>query len=326
MNSSSANTADCFNTLVEGKEVNTDMLREMKAYWSGLLVLYCIVNLSLAFLSCVGNALVILTVSVFSELHIVTNIGLANLATASFFHGSILHSFLFAVALNVLVDGCPLFQSSRSVVFFLSYVFLFNYIFNLCLVTAERLIGVVFPLRYHTIFPQERVIKLFAASWIASFLLSIPHSIDNSVAQSFGKATWILLIFFALTFLCYCNIRIFRIARRHRRQVMTQTEKLNQLTLSNQQRFRGAGTVFYVLVTLLVCFIPAVAIKFVLSSKDKGNLGTLAILRPWTSTIHVMYSGISPFVYFFRSRKLRRYSKKLLRKALSLMRHAVFSK
>lgn len=313
-------TAGCFSFSGDGTEVNANMLREMKAYSPGLLVLYCIVNISLGLLSCGGNALVVVTVLSFSELQIVTNIGLASLSTATFFQGSILHSFLFAIGLNVLVDGCPLFPSTTFTIFYYSHVFMYNYIFNLCFVTVERYIGVVFSLRYHTILSKQRVTKLFAASWLTSCLFGIPHAINSSVAQSFGKTTWIFTILFALSLSLYCNVKMCLISRRHRRQIMSQNEAIQQMSIGNQDRFRGAQTVFYVLVTLVACYVPALVIRCVQSVIDQDKLEKLALIRPWTSTFFVMYSGISPFVYFFRSRRLRRYSRKLIRKAILSMR------
>ena len=310
----------CFNSSGDGTEVNADMLRQMKAFSPYLVAFYCIVNMSLGLLSFVGNALVIATVVSFSELYTVTNIGLACLSTTTFFNGSILHSFLCAIGFSVLVNGCPVFQRNVYVVFYLSHVFLYNCIFNLCLVTAERYIGVVLSLRYHCLLPKQRVLKLFASSWIASFLLSILHSIDNSFWQSVAKATLTFTVFVALIFLFYCNVRIFRIAKRHERQICNRVEVIQHMSVVNQDRFRGARTVFYVLVTLLACYVPALVIRVLQTSMGKDELGTLTLLRPWTSTIYVMYSSISPFVYFFRSRRLRSYSRKLISKVLRLIR------
>ena len=325
MNDDNNNTSGCFNSSWKGTEVNANMLREMKAFSPGLLVLYCIFNASLGLLSCAGNALVVLTVLSFSELHIVTNIGLTSLSITTFFQGSILHSLLFAIGFSVLVNGCPPFQRTSFAMHYACHVFLYNFLFNLCLVTAERYIGVVFSLRYHTIIRKERVVKLFAASWIASFLFSIPHAIDSSAAQSFAKTTWVCIILFALSFSFYCNVKVYLISRRHKRQITTQNEVIQQMSIANQERFRGARTVLYVLVTLLACYVPALILQCLQSVMDKDKLGTLLLIRPWTSTFFVMYSGISPFVYFFRSRKLRSYTRKLLRKARRWMRQ-FFSK
>ena len=313
------NTADCF-FLGEKEttaEVTGEMLREMKNYSSALLIFYCFVNLSLGFLSCIGNVLVVLTVANFSELHIVSNLGLASLATVNFFHGLILHLFLFAVGVNVLVDGCAIFRSTRFAVFYFSYVFTYCSIINLCIVTAERYIGIVLSLRYHAILPKERFVKLVATAWVGSFLLSIPSAIDSFVFQTVGRVVWTVTFSFSLAFLFYCNVKMFAISRRHKRQVQTQAAAVQQMAAANQQgRFRGAGTAFYIALTLLACYVPAIATRIIKRFADEDTLRTLTHVKPWTSTAFVMYSGVSPFVYFFRSRRLRRYSKNLLRKAI----------
>ena len=154
-----------------------EVLHEMKNISPILLIFCCIVNLSLGLLSCIGNSLVALTVATFTELHIVSNIALASLATANLFHGSILHLFLLAVGLNVFVDGCPMFRSTRFVVLYFTSVFTYCSVLNLCIVTAERYIGVVLPLRYHAILPKDRFVKSVATASLASFLLSIPSAI-----------------------------------------------------------------------------------------------------------------------------------------------------
>ena len=318
---------DCYSFSADSQtrtEVTGDMLREMKAYSPSFLVVFCIINMSLGLLSFGGNALVVFTIAFFSELHqITTNIGLASLATTSFFHGTILNSFLFAVGFNTLVDGCPIFRSLRFAIFYLSYAFMFNSVFNLCIVTAERYIAVAFPLRYFSIFPKELMVKLVAAAWVGSFLCSIPHGIDSPASHTVGKVLWICTFSFTLIFTFYCNIKIFCISKRHKRQMKTQAEAVQQMAVRNQEDFRGSGTVFYIFVTLLVCYVPAIMTRYVKTLDetfaDEDKLETLSLIRPWTATFYVMYSALSPFVYFFRSKRLRKYSRKLLPKARRLI-------
>lgn len=316
-------TENCFFSQV-GQEVNRDMLSEMKAFSPGLLVAFSIVNLFLGVASFAGNALVILTIIFFSELRqITTNIGLASLATVSLFHGTILNSFLFAVGVNTLLDGCPIFRSTRFAVFYLSHTFIFNSLFNLCIVTAERYIAVAFPLRYFTILPKERMVKVVRTAWLASFLVSVPNGIDKPASQTTGKLLWFLTISLTLAFTSYCNIKMFVISRRHKRQVKTQLEAVQQIAVK-QQSFRGAGTVFCVLVTVVTCYVPAILVRLGITSTttptDKNKLNTVALIQPWTSTFYVMYSALSPFLYFFRCKRLRKYSRKLFTKALRFIR------
>ena len=311
-------TADCF-LLKENEsttEVTGEMLREMKHYSPNLLIFYCFVNISLGLVSCIGNAFVVLTVAIFFELHTVPNIGLASLATVNFFHGLILHVFLFAVGVNVLVDGCPIFRNTRFAIFYLSYVFIYCSILQLSIVTAERYIGVVNSLRYQAIFPKDRFVKLLAAAWVASFLLSIPSAIDSITLQRATKSIWIVTVSFSLVFIFYCYVKIFAILRRHGRRVQTEAQAVKQMTAANKQRFRETWTVFYIVFILIACYVPAITVRIVKPFADED---TLARVAPWTSTVFLMYSSVSPFVYFFRCKRLRRYSRKLLGKAISFV-------
>lgn len=97
LNYYNSSAGGCFNFSGDGTEVNAQMLREMKTFSPCLLVFYCVVNMSLGFLSCVGNALVILTVVSFSELHTATNIGLTGRFYILFCVLSVLTSSLMVV-------------------------------------------------------------------------------------------------------------------------------------------------------------------------------------------------------------------------------------
>ena len=84
----------------------------------------------------------------------------------------------------------------------------------------------------------------------------------------------------------------------------TQAEAIRQMAVANQQSFRGAGTVFYILITVIMCYLPAIVTRFIETSADTltdtNKIEALALLKPWTSTFHIMYNAISLFVYFFQ--------------------------
>ena len=151
------------------------------------------------------------------------------------------------------------------------------------------------------------------------FSANIPSAIDSFAFQTTRKVIWTLTFPFSLAFLFFCNIKMLFISRRHRRQVQTQAQAVQQMAAENQQRFRGAGTVFYILLTLVACYVPAIATLIFKPFVNEDKRRILTLVKPWTSTFFVMYSGVSPFVYFFRCGRLRRYSKKLFRKASRLI-------
>jgi len=312
-------TGNCqLNHLPLADEINVQILSVMKTYSPTLLVAFCAVNILATILSISGNALVFLTVVSFSELYITSNIGLGSFALANFFEGISIHGISTAVSVVALQDGCPFSDSIRVFGVFMAEVSVYTSLLNLTLVTMERYIGVIHPLRHYVILPPRRIAKVVAAIWIASLCLSIPRLVNHSpeLPRTIMTLTFSLSIVVAF----YCNLKIHRSSRRHLQRVMAQVEAIRQIADLNQQRFRGAKTMFFIFVTLLICFVPALVIRLLLNVSSKAsNLTSLTLARPWAAALFGMYSCVSPFVYFFRSLELRNYSKKLLRRGLKLL-------
>lgn len=271
------------------------MFREMKACCPGLLVAFCIISMFFAILSFGGNALVVLTIAFFSELHEITaNIGLASLATSSLFHSTVLNSISFALGVNALFDGCPIFLIIRFSVFYFCHTLAFNSLFNLCIVSAEQYIAVTFPLRYLSILPKKRMVKLITVAWLSSFFIRIPSNIDSLASHVFLHSNLNFLLQYQEIF--------------HFKKTQKTSENSSRGDQSNgsckpTEFPRSRNCVLHSADTLT----------------DTNKIETLALIKPWTSPFHIMYSAISPFVYFFRCKRPRKYSRKLLTKPLRLM-------
>ena len=278
-------------------------------------------------LSLFGNAVVFLAIACFSELHITSNISLASFALANFFEGLFIHGLSVAVSVVTLRGGCPFSGITRVLSLYFANVSVYSSLLNLTLVTLERYIGVIYSLRYHAILYQQRITKLIATIWIISFLLGIPKLVDSTEAAKLSQN--VMTVVFSLTFtvaLC-CSVKIYRVSARQRQQVAAQVAAVHQVTEANQQsRFRGARTMFFILVTLFICFVPALTIRILLRASVEAKTFTiLTLARPWAAVSYGMHTCISPYVYFFRSQELRRYSKKLFRRALRLLKLEYFS-
>ena len=287
-----------------------------KTYSPTLLVIFCAVNIVAAICSSCGNALVFLTVLSFSELHISSNIGLASLAAANFFEGLSVHCFCAVGSVLVLQGDCPLSSLSLGVVYFLTYGSVYSSVLNLTLVTLERYIGVIHSLRYHVILPRHRIIKFIIAIWITSLFISAPLLIDNTIVyHRVSRTILTATLFVALTATVYFNFRIHRASRRQRRQVRAQEQVMLQFPAENQQqyRFRGARTMFFIFITLIVCFVPGLATRILKVPQSDASRLKVALIRPWAAVFFGMYCTVTPFIYFFRCRELRRYTKRLFR-------------
>jgi len=122
----------------------------------------------------------------------------------------------------------------------------------------------------------------------------------------------------SLAITLYCNLKIHRVSRRQRQRLMKQAAAIRQIADENQHRFRGARTQFLILVSLVICFVPVLVLRFLAkASSEATNSMILTLAKPWAALLFGLYTCVSPFLYFFRSRELRKYSKKLLRRAFN---------
>lgn len=293
-------------------------LAVVKTYSPALLVIFCAANIVSAIGSSSGNALVFITIWSFSELHISSNIALASLAAANFFEGLTVHCFCAVGVVAVIQDDCPFSRLSHVIALFLTNVFVYSAVLNLTLATFERYIGVIHSLRYHVILPPRRIVKLVIAVWLSSLLVSVPFLIDDCVVNDRSQNVLSATLFVALAAIFYFNFRIHRLSRRLRQDVRAQQQAMLQFAVANQQRhrFRGVKTMLFIFMTLGICFVPALLARIVKASSD-GMRVNVAFIRPWSTFFFGLYSSISPFVYFFRCRELRKYTKKLFRRILN---------
>ena len=261
-------TSDCqLNHLPQQREVTAQILSVSKSYSPSLLVVFCTVNIMASILSLSGNALVFLTVVSFSELHITSNIGLASFALANAFVGILRNGLSAAVSVVALQGGCTFSGFTHMFGIFWAHASVYSSLLNLTLVTIERYVGVIHPLRYYVILPPERIAKFVAAVWIASLLLSVPNVINNTAELLENIMIFTFSLSLAITL--YCNLKIHSVSRRQRqRHIMKQAAAIRQIADENQHRFRGARTQFLILVTLVICFVPVLVLSFLRSHKS----------------------------------------------------------
>ena len=293
-------------------------LAVVKTYSPALLVIFCVANIVSAICSSSGNALVFMTVWSFSELHISSNIALASLAAANTFEGLIIHCFCAFGVVAVIQEDCPLSRPSHAFGVFLTIAFVYSGVLNLTLVTFDRYIAVTHSLSYQVILPPQRIVKLIIAIWSTSLLVSVPFLIDDSAVNDRSQNALSATLFMALAAIFYFNFRIHRLSRRQRQQVGLQQQAMLQFAVANQQRhrFRGAKTMLFIFLTLVICFVPALIVRLVKASSDSMRM-KVAFIRPWSSLFFGLYCSICPFVYFFRCQELRKYTKKLFRRILN---------
>ncbi|XP_022536418.2 trace amine-associated receptor 13c-like [Astyanax mexicanus] len=272
--------------------------------------------LVLVFLSCISvctvilNLLVIISISLFKQLHTPTNLLILSLAAADLLVGM----FVMPVNIVQMRDSCWYFgKMSCSVFQAINSVSVSSSLCSLTFITVDRYIAVCDPLLYSTRVTFYKTVLLVILAWsfcllyVIIFLyfndLLLPSQISTNCygeCMMVIKKSWMivdLVIFFLTpcsTILVLYSI-IFSVARHQARAVTTVKKgfsKKRGLKISNSSESKAAKKIGVVIFVYLACYIP-----FYISSLSVESLTSWSIVWTVFGWLVYMNSAINPLTY-----------------------------
>ena len=276
------------------------------AKWN--IILTTILGLFISVIACTTNALILIAIYRKSSLHSVTNYFLAALAFGDFFVGIVaLPMWVIRSLLQVADEKHPL-SIGVDCVYVLS-VAISTY--NLCAVSMERYVGVLYPLRYNTIVTVARfkcavVLVWVFSSFIACLRLVIPED-DYWI-------TAVSTVFFVPGFvISYCYFCISK-------EVVRQLRSINQQSVpvlaSQMQNKKASITVAIVIGVFFFTALPALAFSIAeVVSDNNASCQEKQSFESWgTWALFLAYSNaaLNPWIYAARKREFRDALKTLM--------------
>ena len=272
----------------------------------------------LTLMTVAGNGLVIYLITASQRLHTRTNWFILSLAFADLFFGSIYFPSLFACDFCLSCD-----ENIRIVT---AYQLAFISVANLCVMTLDRYVAIVKPLRYFTIMNSKRILALMSVAWILPvFLYLIPRLVwlllikeQSSRSQLIAFCLvhplvleilpWFVLILFLSRILL-----ITRKFSRQRASLITQLNFNQRLKFrSNSRRSRevSSAQVVVIAVTMfIICYTCDIAFSAcTLFGKCRG------LTEPFQLVFRLLWitnSGVNPLAYAFLKRDIKRELKRL---------------
>ena len=197
--------------------------RDGNSHLETIVIINCVLNAPLILISITGNALVLATILKTSSLRSEPSfIFLCSLAIADLFVGFIAQPIYIASEVT---------SQSLSLVYDLSHITAFFACgVSLCTVAAislDRFLALHYHMRYSTLVTITRVWYTLVIIWLIDILLASVYFVSWKVSyiiMAFGIATCVLISTFSY-------IRIYRIVRRHQRQIL-------DLQLTRQTHFQ----------------------------------------------------------------------------------------
>ena len=261
----------------------------------------------LSIIAVAGNGIVIYLIVTRQQLHTTANWVILSLAIADFFLGS---SFFVAEYLCDALSACQ-----PRLLYVIGSFLAATSATNLCLMTLDRYIAIVKPLKYVTFMTTRRVVLLISIAWLAAFLphfiyllrfFVLPTPEDTNDVREFIIFDLVVFEILPLVILSLASGHIFLIARRHSRQtaiLMVQlrfNQRINIQQESSQSRETSSVKVVGTSVTaFLICYLYELFYTgfYELHLEKEPNL-----FLKFNGLLYIVNSAANPVAYaFFKS-------------------------
>ena len=265
---------------------------------------YLVLGGIISIITVAGNGIVIYLIVTRHRLHTTINWFILSLAIADFTIGA--SSFLVVYLVS------PDLEFSDNVTYTIVSFLEAASATNLCLMTLDRYIAIVKPLKYVTFMTTRRVVLLISTAWLAAFL---PHFIflvtvvtstsPNDVhGQVFMVFDFVFYETLPLVILPLATGHIFLIARRHSRQNAALVAQLrfnqriehgNEASTQSQES-SSAKLVGVAVVVFVICYVNELCYTILYQLPDKNTKRNEFFLCV-TNLLFVVNSAVNPVAY-----------------------------
>lgn len=261
-----------------------------------------------------GNFLIVFIICKTSSLHSPSNLLLACLAISDIFVGLVVQPSYVAYRLLENQHGfvpCSV-RMLYSTGFYVCYGVSFM---TLCTIGCERLLALLYHLRYLQIVSQDRVMKVVSLLWFVNISLTFLQWAYNYTFRTIHLGLWVASLLIAVATQC----RIIPIIRHHQRQI----RNLNQTHWRGRQmQIKLAINIASISAVYFVLNLPVLVITISHQVASKSKQITSYNLYSWAETVAFINSSVNPLVCLWRVKSIRNEITGLrIWKRLQLARH-----
>lgn len=284
----------------------------------GFLLAICITNGLLSVLATLGNSLVLIIIVKFPSLRTLSNILIFSLALIDVLVGVVVQpAFVVYIAGKINL----VFYCGALLAYLYTEIFCVGLsLITLSLIACERFFAIVYPFKYINYMTKTRLTAIVAVVWAVWFLFNVICRALRVKNDEFFSPIASGVIGFSLILNTALYFKIFKIIRRHERQIHAQNKvsiairardsrknddnsSAQESTLSLRETHM-ARTVAYITGVLVLCYLLLMVTSFAdMLIEDDALFDHL--LYPLAETITFMNSSLNPFLYCWRCRDLR---------------------
>ena len=167
---------------------------------------------------------------------------------------------------------------------------------TLCAISCERLVAIMYPLRYLQLVCHERVLKTALFIWFVNILLKLLQFANNDVFRGIHLGLWFLSLFTAVI----TQFRILPIIIRHQRQIKKYRPTFSQ----RQMQIKLAINIASIVAIYFAFNLPVLLVtkhhQVVFGHIDSYNFYS------WAETAAFMNSSVNPLVCVWRVKAIKK--------------------
>ena len=186
---------------------------------------------------------------------------------------------------------------------------------SIFLLTLNRFVSTVRPLRYPTIVTYRRATAMVPVIWLAALfvlVLAVVSLIFNAIANL--KITRYIVAFYIVSFFVLC-VYMYHLGRKHAKRMAKQAFAVAGQLQAASHEFRALRSLFLIAGSFGVCWLPATIQTIILDSEENPELFYRAFC--FTAPLIFLNTIWDPDVYYFRSKGFRLSLRRLKRQILN---------
>ncbi|XP_022796324.1 adenosine receptor A2a-like [Stylophora pistillata] len=277
---------------------------------------FCVLTFTFSFVATLGNLLVIRALWKASSLPKNLKMLFINLAVSDLAVGSVVHSMLGAIIAIVLYKEargnhnqtvnmlCP---TTITIFLFLLLILVSASFFTISAIAIDRFLAISLPLRYQGLVTSKRVFFVSISVWLIGFAIGAAYI---SIAARYNLAVVVAAQLYGLVVATAIYIYIYKIARYHKNQILTQCQLQNDQAMKVLREKKSAISALLVYIVLMVCYVPNLACS-VLLLIDKFQI-TFLVANRASLFLVLLNSSLNPLIYCWRYRELREMVRKMV--------------
>lgn len=175
--------------------------------------------------------------------------------------------------------------------------------YSLIAVSIDRLISVVYPLRYHQLMTDKRCRLAIVLIWFGSLIFGFPRLVidDYKKLRRLWISCSVTTVAIPLIILCLCYGKIFCVVHKQNRALAP-----SRLSTAGVRNKKAVKTIGIIVSMFIVTFTPSAVVYFLLLfENDFCQQTILNHAWIWVAFVSFTHSAFNPWVYGLRYEEMR---------------------